>query len=284
MASSTETQPIAQVLLLGTFHFQDAGLDWHQPQHDIAILSDQRQQEIDEVITRLCTFAPTKIAVERRPDVQIELDHEYREYLTDSFSLPGSEVYQLGFRLAKQLGHQRIYGIDAWGRYYDPPLDLEPYGHRRSTSELNQWLEEDQHFDPIESLRRYAHHHGQVSIVDNWEKIFSQSARRADEAKTVHSIRESLVECNREQTLLDSHGLYLTGWFSIGVGHECPGVDWVTAWSSRNLRIFATLQRITEGTHERILVIYGVGHIPILQHCVLASPEYTVVDVQAYLA
>jgi hypothetical protein len=35
---------------------------------------------------------------------------------------------------------------------------------------------------------------------------------------------------------------------------------------------------------HRILVIFGAGHIPILRHCVLASPEYNLVEVREYLA
>jgi hypothetical protein len=34
---------------------------------------------------------------------------------------------------------------------------------------------------------------------------------------------------------------------------------------------------------ERILLIIGAGHVPILRHCVLASPEDTLVEVQQYL-
>jgi hypothetical protein len=92
------------------------------------------------------------------------------------------------------------------------------------------------------------------------------------------------MHCNTEQALQESHGLYLTGWFKIGSGHAYPGVDWVTAWYNRNLRIFANLQRITSSSGDRILVIFGAGHIPILRHCVLALPEYNLVEVSEYLA
>jgi len=50
------------------------------------------------------------------------------------------------------------------------------------------------------------------------------------------------------------------------------------------LRIFANLQRITQSAEERILLIIGRGHLAILRHCVLASPEYDLVEVHEYLA
>lgn len=72
-------------------------------------------------------------------------------------------------------------------------------------------------------------------------------------------------------------------WFKVGEGDEYPGVDRVTAWYNRNLRIFANLQRITKQPDERILLIIGAGHLPILRHTVLASPEYQLVEVREYL-
>jgi hypothetical protein len=57
----------------------------------------------------------------------------------------------------------------------------------------------------------------------------------------------------------------------------------VTAWYNRNLRIFRNLQRITDGPDERLLLLIGGGHVPILRHCAQASPEYELVEVTEYL-
>jgi hypothetical protein len=272
-----------KIMLLGTFHFQDAGLDWYKPQHDIGVLSDQRQRELAEVIACLAAFHPTKIAIERRPECQAIIDHEYHAYRNRSFPLPGHEAYQLGFRLADHLEHQRLYCIDAWGRYYQPALDLEEHAHNRTTRELNQFLVEQFDFDPTRDLTRYAEQHSQADLIAAWAEQLKRTLKHADSDRLVHTIRETLVRCNTEQALHASHGSYLTGWFKIGSGHAYPGVDWVTAWYNRNLRIFANLQRMTDFSGDRILVIFGAGHIPILRHCVLASPEYELVEVSDYL-
>ncbi len=277
-------QPPAQVMLLGTFHFQDSGLNRYKAQHDVGILSEPRQREVEEVVACLARFQPTKIAVERRPDRQAEIDREYRAYLDGEFPLPAGEVHQLGFRLAKRLGHARVYGVDAWGRYYAPAIDLEQYAANRSTGELQQFLAEDLDFDPVRDLTAYARGHGQEQLTSEWWPYFERRAARSDEAKTRRTLRETLLLCNAEASILDEHGPYLVDWFKVGQGNEYPGVDWVTAWYSRNLRIFANLQRITGGPHERILLIIGGGHVPILRHCVQASPEYTLVEVAEYLA
>jgi hypothetical protein len=45
----------------------------------------------------------------------------------------------------------------------------------------------------------------------------------------------------------------------------------------------AVFQATTVLPDERILLIIGSGHVPILRHCVLASPEYALAEVHEYL-
>lgn len=274
----------AQIMLLGTFHFQDRGLDAYKPQFDVNILSSQRQQEVAHVVERLARFQPTKIAIERRLDRQADIDQEYRAYLGGTFPLPGDEVYQLGFQLAKRLGLARVHCVDAWGRYYTPPLDLEAYAANRTTQELQQFLAEQLDFDPLRDLMTYAREHGQEALVSEWQTALQRAGESEDQAKTQRTLCETLVLGNREEHIWRSHHPYLVGPFKIGVGNEYPGVDYITAWYSRNLRIFANLQRMTDAANDRILLIIGAGHLPILRHCVVASPEYALVEVHTYLA
>ena len=56
-------------------------------------------------------------------------------------------------------------------------------------------------------------------------------------------------------------------------------VDQVTGgWYNRNLRIFANIHRIAE-PGDRILVIIGAGHVPIIRHAFRASPEFRLIEV-----
>lgn len=47
----------AKVLLLGTFHFHNPGLDAFKSAHVIDVLSPSRQAEISELVTPLSRFA-----------------------------------------------------------------------------------------------------------------------------------------------------------------------------------------------------------------------------------
>ena len=112
-------RPDARIMLLGMFHFQDRGLDWYKPQIDFDVFSEERQGEIADVVELLAAFQATKIAVERTQDQQHEIDLDYLEHLRGEYRLPADEVYQLGFRLAKRLGHDRVWCVNAWDRHYE---------------------------------------------------------------------------------------------------------------------------------------------------------------------
>jgi len=91
------------------------------------------------------------------------------------------------------------------------------------------------------------------------------------------------VRENDVTQVLRSHGQYLIGGFRIGRGNDYLGPDMRTRWYNRNLRIFHNIQRITRSPDERILVIIGSGHLPILRHAVEASPEFDLEEVSTYL-
>ena len=128
--------PKHRVMLLGTFHFEDAGLDDFKPEFNIDVMAEQRQQEIAQVLSILETYRPTKIAVEQTPDRQGWLDGRYNEYIGGKFELPANEIFQLGFRLARTLGHSRVHAIDAERRWYEPYVNPEEYAIEHGQREL----------------------------------------------------------------------------------------------------------------------------------------------------
>lgn len=255
-AESFLDRPSARILLLGTFHFQDKGLDMYKPQHQLDVFSEPRQREIAEIVDQLARFAPTKIAIEDMPAHQTGVDDSYRAYARGEADLGAWESHQIGFRLAKRLGHLRVWCVNARDRHYESP----------STPET------------------YAREHGQEHLLSEWTPRFMAWYAHGDRRKTERTLRETLLAMNAEDALFRMHGHYLVDRFKIGAGDAYPGPDRITAWFNRNLRIFANLQRITERPDERILLVIGAGHVPILRHCVQASPEYTLAEVAAYLA
>ena len=90
---------------------------------------------------------------------------------------------------------------------------------------------------------------------------------------------------NSEEYVKKGLGVYLIGVFKYETeDYKQFGPDYVTSWwFNRNLRIFRNIQRIDATAEDRILVIYGAGHMNLLNVFFEASPEYNLIPVNSYL-
>jgi hypothetical protein len=252
----TPEHATAKLLILGTFHFKDAGLDDYKPEVDIDILSENRQAELADVLERLAEFAPTKILIESKPERQGVMDERYNQFLAGEFELQANEIYQLAFRLGKKLGHDRLYGVDVSGRNYKDLPDSEAYA-----------IEHGQEFPQ----------------ADLWNERFTDLYRVEDRAKASRTLRETLLYLNSADRLRTGHGHYVLSYLGLGVDEEFPGTDSLTGWwYNRNLRIYSRILRTME-PGDRLLLLIGAGHVPIIQHAADASPEIDLIEVSEVL-
>jgi len=104
-----------EILVLGTYHMANPGHDIHNMQAD-DVLSPKRQQEIAQLMDVLKKFRPTKIAIEAEVGSQREAQR-YADYLTGKYALTRNEIDQIGYRLAKEMGHRAIYPVDVDGDF-----------------------------------------------------------------------------------------------------------------------------------------------------------------------
>jgi hypothetical protein len=249
--------PRARLLILGTFHFADAGLDDHKPAHRLDLLSPERQREIADVVARLARFRPTRVAVEWPQERQAEIDRSYAAFRRGERSAEPNEIWQLGFRLAARMGHERVWPIDVAGRLYDPPIDRPAIARA--------W--------------------GTEAVLDSrWWPRYERLAAWSDELKTRIPLRDYLLLLNSEAALRAAHGEYFIGGFQLVREGQYPGPDHLAGWwYDRNLRIFANVQALAGTPEERIALIIGQGHVPILRHAAQASPEVELIDVREVL-
>ena len=241
--------PVAEVLVLGAYHFDNPGRD--VAQITVAdILSPEKQAEVAAVADALAAFRPTKIVVERRTERGAEVDSLYTAYREGHHALGRSEVEQLGFRLAARLGHDRVYPADHGGEF--------PFG----------------------PLMAYAEEHKPTfaaGVTDMIERL-EQEADSLQQTATVTGILRFM---NRPDVLRRNHGDYVAT-AAVGAGDGYAGADLLSAWYDRNVRIFGNIAALVE-PGDRVLVIYGAGHAPILRELVGAALDMELVDPSAYL-
>ncbi len=94
-----------------------------------------------------------------------------------------------------------------------------------------------------------------------------------------------LKRLNSAEYVKKGLGDYLIGIFKYETKeNDQLGPDFVTSWwFNRNLRIFRNIQRINAKPDDRILVIYGAGHLNLLNIFFEASPEYQFLHINDYL-
>jgi hypothetical protein len=230
----------AHVLVLGTFHMANPGRDVLNMQVD-DMLAPRRQAEIEQFVAALEKFQPTKIAVEARPGNQ-DFPQKYHDYLAGKYSLKADEIDQIGFRVAKQLGHKQLYPIDIEGDF------------------------------PFEAVQTFVQKHHQEQVLGDdiakWQKELEVWSRILREG----SVGQTLLAINRDEEVQDGQAVYMDFARFAGDG-EYPGPDLLAAGYGRNARIFGNLRSVIDSPNDRVLVIYGSGHEFWLQQNVLQSRD-----------
>jgi hypothetical protein len=247
--------PPTKALLLGSFHFGYPNLDSHKTDSSkmIDVLSPQRQKEIRQLVDVLASFKPTRIYVESSN--QPRIDSLYNAYREGKMALRRNEVDQVGFRLAKELNHPKVYAVDAGSFVGD--------NERKYTWIDSMW----NNGAPVDSLRD-----------KRWNGAYNRLYNAGDSTELVNTILESFLVMAEPLTLRRMLGNYLVGGFNT-TGNSSPDVlaMW---WYSRNLRIFNNILRTRPTSEDRILVIFGNGHMPIIKHCFESSPEFEVTELK----
>ncbi|HEY0136604.1 MAG TPA: DUF5694 domain-containing protein [Nannocystis sp.] len=251
-AQETPQRQRAQVMILGTFHFHNPNSDAAQFK-GIDVMSEARQSEIVGVVADLARFQPTRIALEVRigqGDHAQRLQDEYARYRAGELTLSSNETHQLGFRLASQFGHSAVYPVD-----YRLGLDI---GELMTYATAN---------DP--------------AFATWFQDYIADATRQIDAMQGAETINRNLRWMNEPETLALAQTNYAR-MASVGANDTYIGARVAAQWYQRNLHIFGNLARIaTPG--ERVLLIVGQGHAPILRQLVRDHPDMELVEPNDYL-
>lgn len=233
----------AEVLVLGVYHMANPGLDIFNTQAD-DVLAPKRQEEIAELITFLKRYNPTKIAIEATIGSQ-RIERQYSDYLTGKYTLSRNEVDQIGFRLAKELGHKKIYPVDVDGDF------------------------------PFQRVVNHAKASGRSTELEALMSEIEKMVKAQNDYLDSHTVLEMLLYMNDDKKVAEDVGYYFRE-AHFGEPGDWAGADLVSDWFRRNMRIYSNITQLVESRDERILVIYGAGHIGWLQFPFSSDPTFRV--------
>ena len=227
-ASAAKPAARPEILVLGTYHMANPG-------HDIVNLTvddvraPKRQAEIAQLVEVLKRFSPTKIAVEA--DLGSDrIPKRYADYLAGRYELTANEVEQVGFRLAKQLGHKTVFPVD---------VDVD---------------------FPYPRVVNYAKASGRSGELDSITADVGAMVKALDLFLGSHTVLESMLYINADDEVARNVDFYYR-YAHFGEPGDWAGADLVADYFRRNMRIYSNIVRLVDSPQERILVIYGYGHL-----------------------
>ena len=228
IASRAESDARPEILVLGTYHKANPGHDLYNMQAD-DVQSPKRQQEIAQLIEVLKRFHPTKIAIEADTQSQ-KVGKEYSDYVAGKYTLSRNEIDQIGYRLAKELGHHAVFPVDVDGEF------------------------------PWQRVVNYAKANGRAEKLDAINSGWGTQVKEEDDFLRSHTVLEMLEYLNSDSRAAKDVALYYAT-VPYGDPLDYAGPDLLAAWYQRNIRIYNNIVKLIESPNDRILVVYGSGHL-----------------------
>jgi hypothetical protein len=246
-----------QVMVLGTYHFGNPGLDLNNVKVD-SVLTPARQAELAAVARALAEFKPTHVMVEMQSDAPDFAVAEYARFNDAMLASQANEIVQIGYRTARTAGLRTVNGIDEQPKAGEP--DYFPY-------------------DKVEAA---AAKFGQTALLTAANAPIAPWMQAFEAAQKTHSVAQLLAMMNTPGTPVSGMAFYYDI-LPLGDADDQAGADLNAAWYLRNAKIFGKAMHVAK-PGDRVLIVYGAGHGFWLRHFAQNVPGYALVDPLPYLA
>ena len=268
-AFTCAAQPKTEVLLVGSYHM--AGTDDPLKVDSDNMLSAKRQKEINEVLDLLQTYQPTKIFIEDSPSKQAHWDSSY--VLAEKGILPndgwaGSESYQLGTRLAQRLKLPKSVICVHWRPSDDvtnnSAFDTLYRNYQNAVGKQYESLKADDNVWWTEKAKL---------ILADIQKLYVDVVKLP--------VREALILLNDQD--LQKKLYYVNNVMVMDKNAHRMGVATALPNVVRNLYIYTNIMSNITPSDQRVLIIYGVGHVESLRHMFEGNSQLKLVPFSAVI-
>lgn len=253
---SAEAPVKPTLMVLGSYHFANPGKDVIKSKvTDVS--TPERQREIMEMIAQLEKYCPTKIVVECDVETSAPIQERFDKYLADNYQLSVNEREQLGFRLAKNLKDKKIYCVDTNTNSPGNPADYNYFEYAAKHPELD------------------------ALVKSTWKKLQTENDRHQEQFLNLPMIKQFLYLNDPVRIEKDHAGYFYL--LRLGKGTEYIGANWLGSWYNRNFKILANIIRIIDSPQDRVLAIYGAGHLKLLNQTATESKYFKLESPLKYL-
>ncbi|AUC76474.1 DUF5694 domain-containing protein [Olleya sp. Bg11-27] len=247
-----------EVLLVGTSHwnnYKKADFDVAQT-NEIDILSATYQKDLNDIADKIAAFKPDKIFVERTLNYQPKLDSLLNLYKTTEWGNDKrNEIYQLGFRVAKTLKHDRVYGIDFRNTEF-----------------------------PYDSLMKAMESAKQAILISSFNADIKQFETNYNIlVSEQRSLKDILYFLNDDKQRQLDLSWYLEGANKGGDLNSTVGSFLASEWIKRNIYSYGLIQKYTQSKDKRIMILMGASHIAVLKQLISVNTEWKTVELKAIM-
>jgi len=253
-----------EVLLIGTFHYNNPNFDVIKTDA-FDILGEKSQKELEYIAEKIKKFNPDKIFTEWDFDKQEKLDSLYRLYVNGNYQnfinkkykntheftfYNENEIFQLAFRAAKKTKLSKVYGID---HFVDLPFDTV--------------------MNSINSSK-------QSDLMTEINGFIKQSAEEANLKRKSMSLTQLTLDLNTSEARNKNAGFYLRALNKAGSKESFAGAYSVSEWYRRNLYMYSLVQKITDSTDKKIVILLGAGHISMIKEFISLEDKFKIVELE----
>lgn len=249
---NAQTSKKIKVVLMGVTHFANPNQDIINARGD-DMLSPKRQKDIESLTKQLAAFGFDKVFVEATPDQQPRFDSLYRLDLKNQLLKEADERRQVGFRLASELKHEKVFCVDAPGQF------------------------------DFDAVMKYANENGQASFIQKNLGLAQKYVASLDSILLSSTLTGFIRYLNRPDQLWYSHSFYNNILALVGDDKRTPGPDLVGEWYKRNVRIYSSIVRRASADDKKLFILFGQGHIYLIKQLFEANPDFEVVELNSIL-
>ncbi|QIX60777.1 hypothetical protein HER32_06135 [Hymenobacter sp. BT18] len=267
-ASLAQSAP-TDVMIVGSDHLNQI---YSKDYPTTDVLTAQGQQHIGRFTAALARYKPDMLVVESLPEEQGEIDSLYALYRQDKLNLatlPGgrSEIFQVAFRLGKQLGLSRIYCANAPGG--------TSQGILRTGQNIELYQQAQQELSKASGGLRTKLQQGAISLYDyevaiNQPELYNLVYR----LRYVTPARVVNGRFTKPDAQVDT----------AFINPKYIGAELISVFKNRDYKIYSNIVvQALQTKPRRVLALFGAAHIGSMQSIFASDPAFRVVESKKYL-
>ncbi len=257
------------LMLLGSDHLTQL---YKKDKPNTDVLLADNQSSINSFTKSVLAYKPDVIMVEVLPEKQQEIDSLYTLYLNDKIKLESiedgrSEVYQLAFRMAKELKLAKIYCVNAPGGTSQSILD--------NGDNIALYKEEGVALREIVIEKVNALAAKNISFKDYLTFI-----NQPDTYNKIYHLRYITPSRITNGTFKNPDAMVDTAF----INKKYIGAELTSIFKNRDYKIYSNIVTTQLKTKsKRIVLIYGAAHIGSFISIFRDDQEYNLVSTKKYL-